>query len=311
MDMKTHFAILCVALAGAGCKKSTGTGGGGGWFTTSTGMIEHVDPAGTVGAGVDLGATESMNGIACRYQGEAWVVGTHGTLLYTSDGGTTWASQAVPTQANLRALATQDAGPVFLAGDGVFLRSVDAGATWQGLGDGQTAFRSVAAAEQGSTVLAIADDGGVWSYDGALARRTSLDGARAVAISHDGDAAIIVGRGMWRSSDAGASWTQLAADPGNVFDDVRMFEDGSAVAVGASGAIAAIDTAGAVTVQHAGSTNLHTLHVADPDAIDATGYAGGDNGAVWITHDSGVTWSLGPTLSGTVLGVDEIGFGHR
>jgi photosystem II stability/assembly factor-like uncharacterized protein len=311
MAMKTHIAILCAALAGGACKKS---GGGGGWFTTSTGRIVHVDDSGAAHAAVDLGPSESLDAIACRYEGEAWVVGSHGAVQYTPDGGSTWSAQQVPTQANLRALATQDAGPVFVAGDGVLLRSTDTGASWQVFGDGQTAFRSLAAAEAGATVLAISDDGGLWSFDGAtatLARRTTLQGARAVAVSPDGTKALVVGRGAWRSIDAGMTWVALASDPAIAFDDVRMLDDGSAFAVGSAGTIASVDDAGAMRVQHVGSADLHTLHVAEPDAADATGYAGGDGGTVWITHDSGATWSRGPVLDGDVLGVDEIGVGHR
>jgi photosystem II stability/assembly factor-like uncharacterized protein len=203
---------------------------------------------------------------------------------------------------------------VFLAGDGVFLRSVDAGASWQQLGDGQTRFRSVSAAERGKTVLAIADDGGLWAYDdgaATLARRTTLDGARVVAVSPNGNVAIAAGLGVWHSLDAGLTWTRLAADPALALEDVRVTDDGDATAVGAAGTIATIDPSGAVAVQHAGSAGLKTLHVPEPDAIDAIGYAGGADGGVWITRDSGMTWSLGPTLAGSVLGVDEIGFGHR
>jgi photosystem II stability/assembly factor-like uncharacterized protein len=315
MRMKTHIAILTLALAGGACKKSTGTGGGGGsWFTTSTGMIVHVDPAGSAHAGLDLAGGESLNAIACRYQGEAWVVGSHGTLLYTSDGGTAWTNQAVPTQADLHAIATQDAGPVFLAGDGVFLRSADAGASWQQLGDGRTQFRSVSAAESANTVLAIADDGGLWAYDavtGALGRRQTIDGARAVSVSPDGGTAIVVGQGVWQSIDAGVTWTQFSADPALALEDVRLDEDGGATAVGAAGAIARIDPSGTVTAQYAGHADLKTLHMPDPDAVDGVGYAGAADGTVWLTRDGGETWSVGPTLSGSVLGVDEIGFGHR
>ena len=64
----------------------------------------------------DLGATETLYGIACRYQGEAWVVGAKGTLLYTNDAGVSWSAQVVPTTSDLHGLATQDAGPVFVAG---------------------------------------------------------------------------------------------------------------------------------------------------------------------------------------------------
>ena len=312
--MRSFVPFVCIALAGVGCKKTTtgGGGGGGGWLVGSSGLMENISADGKPGAGYDLGSTAQLNGIACRYQGEAWVVGAQGTLLYTNDGGITWSEQAIPTSADLRALATQDAGPVFVAGTGAFFVTTDTGAHWQSLGNGATNFRALAAAQEGTTVLAVSDDAQLWSYDnGALAARASLPGARAVALSPAGDIAAVAGAGMWKSDDGGASFTQLAVDPAIVLDDVRVAEDGSITAVGAGGAIVHVDALGAVTVQHVGSANLHALHIADPDAIDSVGYAAGDGGTVWITHDSGVTWSLGPTLGRTVLGVDEIGFGHR
>jgi len=312
--MNTKLAVLCVALAGVGCKK-TGTGGGGGggggWFVGSSGLMQNVTPAGTPGHGYDLGSTAELRGIACRYAGEAWVVGNAGTLLYTSDAGATWTAQVVPTAADLRALATQDFGPVFVAGNGTFLVTQDTGKTWTELGDGTTAFRSLAAAQEGDTILALADDGGLWSYNGALTRTATLSGMRALAVSPDGQLAIAAGNGMMMSRDAGLTWTALAVDPTVAFDDVRIAADGSAVAVGAAGTIANVDASGTVALQHAGTAGLHTLHIADPDSVDATGYAAGDGGQILVTHDSGLTWSLGPTLGATVWGVDEIGDGHR
>ena len=168
--MRTHVAFVCVALAAVGCKKTGGgTGGGGGWLVGSSGLMVNVNPQGQLGA-YDLGASTRLDAIACRYQGEAWVTGATGTLLYTSDGGATWTAQAVPATGELRAVATQDAGPVFVAGDGAFLVTADSGAIWTNLGDAQ--FRAVAAAQLGDTVLALSEDGGVWSYSkGALIRR--------------------------------------------------------------------------------------------------------------------------------------------
>src|SRR5450432_3175872 len=103
--MRFHVAFLCVALAalGAGCKKGGGTGGGG-WLVGSTGLMAQVDPHGQLGNGYDLGATETLYGIACRYQGEAWVVGAKGTLLYTNDAGASWSVQVVPTNGDLHGL---------------------------------------------------------------------------------------------------------------------------------------------------------------------------------------------------------------
>jgi photosystem II stability/assembly factor-like uncharacterized protein len=308
--MKTKLAVLCVALAAVGCKKSGtstgGGGGGGGWFVGSEGLMQNVTPAGTPGHGYDLGSTAELRGIACRYAGEAWVVGNAGTVLYTNDAGSTWSAQVVPTSADLRTLATQDEGPVFLAGNGSFLVTKDTGATWTELGDGTTAFRSLAAAQAGDTVLALADDGGLWSYSGSLARIGTLAGMRAIAVSPDGQVALAAGSGIMMSRDAGATWQSLAVDPSITFDDIRISEDGDAVAVGSAGAIANIDgSTGAVTVQHVGTANLHTL------ALDDTGYTAGDGGQVLVTHDEGLTWSLGPVFGATVWGVDEIGDAHR
>ena len=155
----------------------------------------------------------------------------------------------------------------------------------------------------------------MWSYDaagaGTLARTGTLAGARAIAVSPDGELAMVAGAGLSRSSDAGATWTPLAVEPGVVFEDVRLAEDGSAVAVGADGVVASIDPAGGVSLQHVGAASLHTLHLPDPDSIDTTGYAAGDGGQVWITHDAGATWTAGPALGRAVYGVDEISAGHR
>jgi photosystem II stability/assembly factor-like uncharacterized protein len=309
MDMRTQLVFVVAALAFTGCKKNSGPtgggGGGGGWFVGSEGLMQNVTPAGTPGRGYDLGSTAELRGIACRYAGEAWVVGNAGTLLYTSDAGVTWTAQAIPTTADLRALATQDFGPVFVAGNGTFLVTEDTGATWRELGDGITAFRSLAAAHEADTVLALADDGSLWTYDGALTKTGSLPGMRAIAVSPDGQEVLAAGAGIMASRDAGTTWTQLAVDPALAFDDVRFNEDGAAaIAVGANGTIARIAN-GAVSVQHVGTANLHTV------ALDEAGYTAGDGGQVLVTHDEGLTWSLGPNLGATVWGVDEIGDAHR
>ncbi len=318
--MRIKVAILCAALAATastGCKKKgTGGGGGGGWLVGSEGMMAQVDPNGRLGAGYDLGATETLNGIACRYQAEAWVVGAAGTLLYTADGGASWSAQNVGTTANLRTLATQDAGSVFIAGDGVFMTAVPEFVTgkaqWTQLGDGVTSYRSVAAAQEASTVLAVSDDGGIWAYEaGTLTKRTTLAGMHAVAVSPDGETAIVAGAGLQRSLDGGKTWTALAVDSSLRFEDVRINDDGEAIAVGAAGIVARIDGEGRVLTQRVGTADLRTLHISPATDYSGTGYAAGEGGQIWLTNDSGWTWTAGPNVGHTVLGVDEIGAGHR
>jgi len=314
--MKLKVAILFTALATTGLSCKKGGGGGGGWLVGTEGLMAQVDERGHLGQGYELGDTEQLNGIACRYQAEAWVVGNGGTLLYTSDAGKTWSSQNLDTTANLRSLATQDGGAVFVVGDGVFFTArpaVETGAaTWSQLGDGSTNFVKVAAAQDGTTVLAVSTDGGLWSYENAqLVKRTTLAGMSAVAVSADGQTAYAAGHGLYRSFDAGQHWSAIAVDPAFNYADIRVEETGEAVAVGDNGIVSRIDNEGRVLTQHVGSANLRTLHIAPSDDYTGIGYAAGDDGQVFMTEDSGWTWKLGPNVGHQVLGVDEIGDGHN
>jgi photosystem II stability/assembly factor-like uncharacterized protein len=304
--------MTCIALASAsaGCKKKGG--GGGGWLVGEQGLMVNVQDDGTLGEGYDLGASETLNAIACRYLDEAWVVGSAGTLLYTTDAGASWDAHDLDTTANLRALATQDAGPVFIAGDGVFFTSVPelgtGDAQWQQLSDGTANFRSIAAAQRASTVFAVTDDGSVYSYaDGVLDKLMWIDSARAVAVSPNGLHAIVVGNGISQSSDGGKTWT-LATRGDITFNAVRIDDTGDAVAVGTNGTVAKIDAEGRTLLQNIGNAELQTLHVL---GYSKRGYASGNGGQTWITNDGGWTWAHGPNVGRTVLGIDEIGAGHN
>ena len=147
----------------------------------------------------------------------------------------------------------------------------------------------------------------MWAYNaGALTLRSTVPGARADSPGAEGDLVMTAGAGIARSLDGGVTWRQLDVDPNIVFDDIRVNLDGSAVAVGTNGAVANIGINGAVTISHVGDANLHH-HIHDSEI----GYAGGDDGQVLITNDSGLNWHVGPNVGRTVRGVDGIGFNHR
>jgi photosystem II stability/assembly factor-like uncharacterized protein len=336
-QMRTSFVLFGLVVAvGYGCKKNdsapppstgpvgtgsggTGSAGGGGskpggWLTGEAAILAHVGDDGSLAYGNAPIAAVQLNNIACRNQGEAWVVGNGGSLLYTNDGGATWVQQQVPTTADLRAVGTQDDGPVFVVGNsGMFLESDDTGATWRNLGDGVAAFRSIAASQDGGTVLAISDDGGVWSYDGAaIARTATLTGARAVALSPDGVLALVVGtNAMWSSADSGTTWTQLNVGQTVSFDDVRLDQDGNGVAVGTGGAVALVQPNGEIVMNHAGTADLHTVHIGGWGSVGEQGYTAGEGGQVYLSEDGGWNWELGPNIGQTIYGVDSIGEGHR
>ncbi|MGE0871448.1 MAG: hypothetical protein AB7P03_23000 [Kofleriaceae bacterium] len=310
--MRTKVLILLVAaIAITGCKKKSGPSG---WSSGTAGLMANIDEDGFAD-NYELSTAADLNAIACRQDGEAWVVGSRGTVLYTNDGGDQWVERTFGATADLRAVATQDTGPVFVVGDGVFMTGVpsfDTGeATWTQLGDQTTRFRSVAAAQRGTTVLAISEDGGLWSYEaGGLVRRKTIQGARAVAISPDGNTALVVGAGMSISSDAGNTWSPLELEATTQLEDARIDDRGEGLAVGAGGLVARLAYDGQVVTQNLGTADLHTMFV-PWSGDDRAGYAAGEGGQVWITHDTGWTWEMGPNLGRTVLGIDVIGDGHR
>jgi photosystem II stability/assembly factor-like uncharacterized protein len=317
--MRTTLVCLAIALSVGACKKSGSGGGGGGggggtggWLVGVDGLMVNVQTTGESRT-YPLDSKETLSALACRYAQEAWVVGDHGTLLFTDDAGETWHPQIVPTTADLHAVATQDAGPVFIAGDGALLTSSDSGAHWTALGDGSRGFVALAAAQEGDTVLALADDGAVFSIeDGQLVDRGSFAGARALAISPDGQTALVVGdRMIARSADGGRHWLPVTGAPDTRFDAVRVDDTGEALAAGSGGVLARIGSDGGLTRQLLGTSDLHTIHLADAD-YDAggAGFAAGDGGRVFITTDGGWVWRDGPTLDRTVLAADMIGRGH-
>lgn len=310
------FCALALALfATTACKKK-GTGGGGGWFVGEEGLMANVGPDGEPRDGYELGATATLHAIACRYLDEAWVVGDDGLVLYTSDAGASWDTRDVGTAARLRGLATQDSGPVFLAGDGVFLTAIptaDSGAaTWTDLGDGTTRFTQVVAAQRGTTVLALADDGALWAHEeGALMRRATLPGTRSIAIAPDGLTVFAAGAGLSKSVDGGVTWTAIEAALDGELHSIRVDQQGEAIAAGDAGLVVRVDVDGRVLSQRVGTQTLRSLHIAPSGDYSGVGYAAGDGGQTWITLDDGWTWTEGPNVGGNVLAVDEVGEGHN
>ncbi|HET9623196.1 MAG TPA: hypothetical protein VFP84_17605 [Kofleriaceae bacterium] len=311
-----RFLIGLVLLTGvATCKRSSGDAGGG-WLVGASGLMRSIRPDHVAGGFVPP-ARHNLNAIAAHNADEAWVAGDHGTLLYTANGGATWQSPAVATTADLRSVATSNLGPVFVVGNGVFLVSRDTGEHWRDAGDGVTKYRSVAAAQDADTVLAISDDGGVWSYEhGRLIRRTHVLGARTVAVSPDGAIAVAVGDDVIaRSSDGGHTWSRLLTRDHVRYDDVRIDASGQAVAVGSAGAITHVAFDGSVVTQHLGAVDFHSVHIASIGEIgenyETVGYVAGDGGRTWVTRDGGWSWAEGPNVGQTVLGIDELAASRR
>jgi photosystem II stability/assembly factor-like uncharacterized protein len=316
MRVKVATILLCGAALTSmtACKKRGTGGGGGGWFVGTDGFMINVHD-GKVGQPYEIGSDQTLNAIACRYLNEAYVVGAGGTVLHTNDAGRSWSGQDLGTGADLYGLATQDSGPVFIAGDGVFFTATPdlatGSAAWRNIGDGVTKFRSVAAAQDAETVLAVSADGKVWSVEnGSLTVRTTIAGARSIGISPDGAMVLVAGAGLSLSTDGGHTFRALDVDPSVTFNDVGVDDERTGIAVGSNGAIARIDDEGRVLLQRVGNAQWNTVRTAGTDWATA-GFVGGADGQTLVTRDGGWSWEMGPRLGNAILGVDEIGDGHN
>jgi photosystem II stability/assembly factor-like uncharacterized protein len=302
---------LSALLGATACKKKSG-GPGGSWLVGENGFMGNLREDGSVGEGYDLESDDDLLDIVCRGADTAFVVGEAGTMLRTFDGGATWESLDLGTRGTLRSVATAGPDLVYVAGEGVLKASPDSGATWRDLGaDPSIAWQGVAAGHEGSA-LALSSTGAVWRAPAGASTLTqvgSLPQGRAVAMSHDGAHAAVVGAGrsLLRSDDAGERWRSI--DLGRDVDlyGAWVTESGDLIAAGA-GVIVRVSATDEVSISAPTTATLRTLHINH----HGHGLAAGDGGTVLMTHDGGASWTtleLGYTSA--IFGVDEVaGDGH-
>jgi photosystem II stability/assembly factor-like uncharacterized protein len=302
---------LVAALGGTACKKKSG-GPGGSWLVGDSGLMANLLDDGSLGEGYDLQSEEDLLDIACRGREVGFVVGERGTMMRTFDGGESWESIDLGTTRTLRSVATSGPDGLFVAGEGALKRSPDSGTTWIDLSvDANTSWASVAAGHEGSA-LALTDAGAVWrapAGEQSLTQVGSLPQGRAVAMSHDGSHAAVVGetRSALRSDDGGGSWRTIDLGRDVDLHGAWVTEAGELFAVGA-GVIVRVSAADEVSFASPTTATLRTLHVNDA----GHGLVAGDAGTVLVTHDGGSSWTqLELGFTRTIRGVDELtGEGH-
>jgi photosystem II stability/assembly factor-like uncharacterized protein len=319
--MVTLCGLAALALAGS-CKtrgggSSSGGGGGGSsssWLVGVTGTMIRLNHKDLKDVGeYELSVQPDLYSIACRGDLEAWVAGSSGTILRTTDGGASW--QMVPTGRTvaLRSVAVAQAGGVYVAGDdGSILITADAGKRWRALARGTTSFTAVATTAAGDVALLTGADGSLWRYQADGDRLAAVvDGGPAlhsVAITPDGQRAVAVGeRGLYLvSGDGGRTFRTLPAGTTRSLFGVWLLDSGErAVAVGEAGVIVDITAEAAPRIVEllGDSRALRALHL----SADGDGLAVGDRGAAFISRDAGHTWTaVDVETTATLHGVDAL-----
>ncbi|KAK3275354.1 hypothetical protein CYMTET_16511 [Cymbomonas tetramitiformis] len=232
--------------------------GGSNWNATSS--------------GIDLQCLTSSDCASYRWESASffdasigWVVGNHGMVLYTSDGGATWGRQwlpvATPPDITLRAVQTVGSAgrDVFSVGDqGVIVRTSDGGLNWRA---------------QESPV------------SGDLSAISFIDSRRGWV---SGD----LGNRVLHTTDGGLSWgvqqvpeLSGAVVLGSYFEPVR----GIGWLAGTNGTVVMTSDAG-FSWRRLATCTMADLRAVRVDVTTRYGFAAGREGAICFSEDAGFNW---------------------
>lgn len=281
------------------------------WVVGDDGVMLRVDAHGDA-APYPVELSGDLLDIACQGRSRAWVVGTGGGVLRTTDGGLEWQVVTSPIDSTLRAVAVSAGDVVYAAGDdGAVLRSVDAGASWNRVAAPLHDFTDVATKGAGDTAWLGAADGTLWIHEGGSATQTFAAPAAVygIAVATDAPVAVAVGADglIARSDDDGLTWDTVDATTSVDLLGVVATSDGEATAVGEDGTVVYLvgQTVQTLTV---GAADLHAVHL----TADGHGNIVGELGAIFATGDHGESWfPIESGVSQTLRGVDALGHAHR
>jgi photosystem II stability/assembly factor-like uncharacterized protein len=269
------------------------------------------------------GTTNNLNGGYLLDSGVGFVVGDAGTILKTTDAGTTWAPLNSGTTNALYEVYFFDATQGVAVGEqGLILRTTDGGAGWQPVTSGvKDALRSVSFSGvngiiggDSQDILYSTDAGASWQIGQSGFFGGGFPGAQMLTTS----LALVAGQNsifqalLGVSTDGGATW-----DENNFhafyFDqnegggtDLFFFDQNTGVVSGSvfdgRGAIARTTDAGV-----SWSTLFFDQAIQGVDFPQPTsGFAVGGGGRISHSSDTGVTWS--DQSSGTSNNLNDVSF---
>lgn len=294
---------------------SEGDGDGDGpsfWLVGDEGTMIQMSADGQA-SGYPLDLDVDLLAIACHGTRTAWVAGEAGTVLHSDDAGQSWRSINLDVTGHWRALAVAEHSPegaesLWLVGDaGLIAHTPDGGASWIAVPGAEVNFTGVATEGDGSSALAVADDGSIWRLDDhATPIHTSARALHGVAVAAHAEAAIAVGDNGTMLRSIGADWETIELSITADLFAVRVAADDSVtVAVGQDGLVVRIQGEDIEVVDSGGAT-LRGLHL----GADGRGQAVGDAGTVRWSIDAGETWSSWSLAAvPTLRGVDDFHLG--
>lgn len=226
---------------------------------------------------------------------KGWAVGDGGTILSTTDGGTSWTRQPNGTGVSLRSMTFTDARTGWIVGEyGTILHTKDGGTSWKRQVSGsRVAFTSVAftdadtgwAAGAGGTIIHTANGGMEWTPQASGAKVwlqlvAFTDARTGWAVGQNGT--------ILHTTNGGVEWTPQASGTKAWLRSVAFSSVRTGWAVGEDGTILHTTDGGASWTPQARATRafLSSVTVAN----DRTAWAVGSSGTILHTTDGGTSW---------------------
>eukprot|EP00854_Cymbomonas_tetramitiformis_P000982 gene982-1501_t len=230
-----------------------------------------------------------------------WLAGDSGRLMYTSDGGATWAHVSTGSSFTLYSVegwyGRRRGETLELEAPGVISQAVRDEEEW---GDNMGSFENIIgkgdmrrwAVVSSTTIVAVGaegiilrsvDSGSTWSSEVVPDNRDLYD----VHFLSDG----FYGT-LYRTTDAGASWTVSATGTGNALLAVYFIDANIGWAVGSGGLILHSVDGGVTWQLQSSCTEVYDLYTIRLDATGSFGFTMGQDGVVCKTESGGATWSV-------------------
>ncbi len=199
-----------------------------------------------------LPQSNTLNSVVLVSPTTGWAVGDNGTILKTTDGGATWATQTSSFTGDLEGLFFIDESNGTIVGSDGILRTTDGGSTW----------------EVSSSAVSL----------------------NSVSFSNANNGVAVGGSGQfYRTTDGGANWSRIGGFPVLSFEDIAFADANNGIIVGEHGVIYRTTNGGASWVSVSSGTGdwLFSASYAGPDTIIVVG-----SNSFLRSLDGGINWQI-------------------
>ena len=265
------------------------------------------------------GTTQTLNDVTFVNENYGWAVGNYGTMLHTTNGGTTWTAQTSGSGSWLYGVFFINSNLGWEVGNnGTIIHTTDGGTSWSGQSSGTTwtlngvtfidanygwAVGGDDMLNQACVIVRTTNGGASWSEQtsGTTKRLYSVDFISANigwAVGQEGT--------ILHTTDGGTTWIPQTSGTGAWLYRVTFVDANSGWAVGGGGAIVHTTNGGTTWITQTSSTGAELYGVTFVNANN--GWAVGWSGIIIHTTDGGTTWTAQSSgTSQSLNGIASIG----